>query len=101
MRILKTAVKNKYEPNMKKATYNKKEGEQNNLGENLKKLAAIAEWLEAQERSEEPDFDTGLEKVREAANLIKMSRARLTAVENEFREIMKEVGPKSEEGGVE
>ena len=72
---------------MKKTTYNKKEGGEENLGENLKRLAAIAEWLEAQERSEEPDFDAGLEKVREAAELIKVSRARLTEVENEFREI--------------
>ena len=74
---------------MKKATYNKKEGRRENLGENLKKLAAIAEWLEAQERSEEPDFDAGLAKVREAAELIKASRARLTEVENEFHEITK------------
>lgn len=74
---------------MKKAAYHKKEGGEENLGKNLKKLAAIAEWLETQERSEEPDFDAGLEKVREAAALIKASRARLTAVENEFREIAK------------
>lgn len=74
---------------MKKATYHRKDGEVENLGENLKKLAAIAEWLEAQERSEEPDFDKGLEKVREAALLIKASRARLTEVENEFQEITK------------
>jgi hypothetical protein len=77
---------------MKKTTYNKKEEQGKNLGENLKKLAAIAEWLEAQERSEEPDFDAGLEKVREAAGLIKASRARLTAVENEFCEIAKDMG---------
>jgi hypothetical protein len=83
---------------MKKATYNKKEGEQENLGENLKKLASIAEWLEAQERSNEPDFDQGLLKVREAATLIKASRARLTEVENEFREITKEVKLKDEDG---
>jgi exonuclease VII small subunit len=82
---------------MKKASYNKKEGETENLGENLKKLAAIAEWLELQERSDEPDFDAGLEKVREAAALIKASRARLTAVENEFREIVKEIEPKDHE----
>ena len=74
---------------MKKATYNKKDGQGENLGENLKKLAAIAEWLEAQERSDEPDFDAGLAKVREAAALIKASRARLTEVENEFQEITK------------
>jgi len=76
---------------MKKATYNKKNAGGENLGENLKKLATIAEWLEAQERSEEPDFDMGLAKVREAAELIKASRARLTAVENEFREITKDM----------
>ena len=76
-----------HEPKMKKTTYIKKEERVENLGENLKKLAAIAEWLEAQERSEEPDFDKGLEKVREAATLIKASRARLTEVENEFQEI--------------
>ena len=74
---------------MKKAAYNKKDGQEENLGENLKKLSAIAEWLEAQERSEEPDFDAGLQKVREAAELIKISRARLTEVENEFHEITK------------
>lgn len=77
---------------MKKPAYNKKEGSEKSLGENLKKLAAIAEWLEAQEQSEEPDFDTGLEKVRAAAALITASRARLAAVENEFREITKGIG---------
>lgn len=86
---------------MKKTTYNKKEGGEENLGENLKKLAAITEWLEAQERSEEPDFDAGLEKVREAAELIRVSRARLTEVENEFREITRGInaggGSKKEE----
>lgn len=59
------------------------------LGENLKKLAKIAEWLEAQEQSDEPDFDQGLAKVREAVGLIKASRERLNEVENEFREIEK------------
>jgi archaellum component FlaC len=74
---------------MKKVTYNKKEDGAQNLGENLKKLAAIAEWLETQERNDEPDFDAGLAKVREAAVLITASRARLTEVENEFQEITK------------
>jgi hypothetical protein len=61
--------------------------ENQNLGENLKKLAKIAEWLETQEQSDEPDFDQGLAKVREAVGLIKASRERLTEVENEFEEI--------------
>ncbi len=82
---------------MKKASYNKKDGQEVNLGENLKQLAAIAEWLEAQERSEEPDFDKGLEKVREAAALVTASRARLTEVENEFREITKSMEAKDTE----
>lgn len=73
---------------MKKAMDNKEEV---NLGENLKKLGKIAEWLESQERSDEPDFDGGLAKVREAVALIKASRMRLTEVENEFEEIKKEV----------
>ena len=76
---------------MKKQTYNKKSGEKGNLGESLKKLADIAAWLEAQERTDEPDFDQGLLKVREAADLIKSSRARLSEVENEFREISKDI----------
>lgn len=70
---------------------NTDEKDEINLGENLKKLAKIAEWLEAQERSDEPNFDEGLAKVREAVGLIKASRARLTEVENEFEEIKKEV----------
>ena len=82
---------------MKKTPHNKKDGQEVNLGENLKQLAAIAEWLEAQERSEEPDFDKGLEKVREAAALVKASRARLTEVENEFREITKSMEAKDTE----
>lgn len=49
-------------------TKNKKENQ--NLGENLKKLTRIAEWLETQEQSDEPDFDQGLAKVREAVGLI-------------------------------
>jgi hypothetical protein len=74
---------------MKKTTDNKRE--EINLGENLKKLGKIAEWLETQERSDEPDFDEGLAKVREAVGLIKASRERLTSIENEFEEIKKEV----------
>ncbi len=76
---------------MKKTFDNK---EDINLGENLKRLAKIAEWLELQERSDEPDFDAGLAKVREAVILIKASRARLTEVENEFEEIKKDIAEK-------
>ena len=59
-----------------------------NLGENLEKLAAIASWFDEQE---EVDIEEGLAKVKDAAGLIKESRARLAAVENEFLEIKKEI----------
>ncbi|MBZ1348591.1 MAG: exodeoxyribonuclease VII small subunit [Candidatus Nealsonbacteria bacterium] len=57
-----------------------------NLGDNLKKLSIITEWFEGQE---EIDIEQGLKKVKEAAVLIKASKERLKAVENEFEEIIK------------
>ena len=74
-----------------------------NLSDNLKKLSAITEWFENQK---EVDIEEGLKKVREAAGLIKASKERLRAVENEFKEIKKEVdieeddNSKEEDGGV-
>ncbi|MCK4454122.1 exodeoxyribonuclease VII small subunit [Candidatus Parcubacteria bacterium] len=59
-----------------------------NLSDNLKKLSEITEWFENQE---EVDIEEGLKKVKEAAGLIKASKERLKAVENEFEEIKKEV----------
>lgn len=38
------------------------------------------------------DVEKGLLKVREAAKLIKDSKSRLAKIENEFREIEKEIG---------
>ena len=58
-----------------------------NLSDNLKKLSEITEWFEGQE---EVDIEEGLKKVKEAAGLIKASKERLKAVENEFEEIKKE-----------
>jgi hypothetical protein len=58
------------------------------LGKNLKKLDAIAEWFDEQE---EVDIEEGLAKVKEAATLIKESRGRLAEVENTFLEIKKEI----------
>jgi len=58
-----------------------------NLSDNLKKLSEITEWFENQE---EVDIEEGLKKVKEAAGLIKASKERLKAVENEFEEIKKE-----------
>ena len=59
-----------------------------NLSDNLKKLSEITEWFENQE---EVDVEEGLQKVKEAVGLIKASKERLKAVENEFEEIKKEV----------
>lgn len=60
-----------------------------NLTQSLKELEAIAAWFDEQQ---EVDVEEGLTKVREAAKLIKDSKLRLAAIENEFQEIEKEIG---------
>ena len=59
-----------------------------NINESLKKLEEIVGWFEKQE---EVDVETGLEKVREGARLIKIARERLKQIENEFEEVKKEI----------
>ena len=59
-----------------------------NLSESLKKLSQIVSWFESQA---ELDVEKGLEYVKEGAELIKMSRARLSEIENEFKEIKKDI----------
>lgn len=59
-----------------------------NLSNNLKQLSKITEWFENQE---DIDIEEGLKKVKEAVILIKASKERLKAIENEFEEIKKEV----------
>ena len=66
-----------------------------NLSENLKKLSEITKWFENQE---EVDIEEGLKKVKEAVELIKASKKRLKAVENEFEEIKKEVALEDDNG---
>ncbi|KKW42699.1 MAG: hypothetical protein UY92_C0004G0035 [Candidatus Magasanikbacteria bacterium GW2011_GWA2_56_11] len=60
-----------------------------NLTRTLGRLQEIAEWFDAQE---EVDIEEGLEKVKEAAVLIKAGRRRLTEVKNEFEAVKKEMG---------
>lgn len=60
-----------------------------NLSDTMKKLRAIAAWFDEQE---EVDVEKGLEKVKEGAELIKASRARLKELENEFEEVKKKLG---------
>ncbi|MDD4830859.1 MAG: hypothetical protein WCX23_02270 [Candidatus Paceibacterota bacterium] len=64
------------------------------LNGNLKQLAEITAWFDGQK---EVDVEEGLKKVKEAAALIKASRERLKAVENEFEEIKKEISFEDEE----
>lgn len=54
----------------------------------MKKLREIAGWFEQQD---EIDVEKGLEKVKEGATLIKVSRERLKELENEFEEVKKKL----------
>jgi exonuclease VII small subunit len=60
-----------------------------NLTSSLRELTAIVNWFDEQEQV---DVEQGLEKVKAAAKLIKESKARLAQIENEFKEIEKEMG---------
>ena len=59
-----------------------------NLKESLSKLNGIVEWFDEQE---EVDVEVGLEKVKEGAELIKACKKRLSEVENEFKEIQRDI----------
>jgi hypothetical protein len=63
--------------------------QESNLTESLAELTSIVEWFDEQDNV---DVELGLEKVRVAAKLIKDSKARLSQIENEFKEIEKEMG---------
>ena len=58
------------------------------LTKSLEELNKIAIWFDQQE---EADIEAGLKKVKEASVLIKQSRTRLAEIENEFKEIRKEI----------
>lgn len=66
-----------------------KNQEKVNLTDSLEKLNEIVSWFEEQDNV---DVEAGLGKVREAAVLIKASKSRLAEIENEFKEIEKEIG---------
>ena len=59
-----------------------------NLSESLKKLSQIVSWFESEK---ELDVEKGLEYVKEGATIIKSSLARLSEIENEFKEIKKDI----------
>lgn len=60
-----------------------------NLTKSLAELGEIVTWFENQSNV---DVEVGLEKVRAAAALITASKSRLAEIENEFRELEKEIG---------
>ena len=62
--------------------------EKQDLTSDLGKLSEISGWFEKQE---ELDIEEGLKKVKEAAELIKRSKARLKEIENEFEEIKEKI----------
>lgn len=64
-----------------------------NLTQSLQELEGIVQWFDNQE---EVDVEQGLTKVKAAAKLIKDSKSRLAAIENEFAEIEKEIGEDDE-----
>ena len=60
----------------------------NNLSENLKKLKEISSWFDNQE---DVDVEEGLNKVKEAVEIIKESKSRLNEIENEFEKVKKDL----------
>ncbi len=62
--------------------------DQVNITDALKELAKIVGWFDDQS---EVDVEEGLKKVRRAAELIKASKGRLAQIDNDFREIAKEI----------
>ncbi len=66
----------------------KRKPTKSNLSSDLKRLSQIAEWFDTQK---DLDVEEGLQKVKEAAALIKACKERLREVENEFVEIKKDI----------
>lgn len=58
------------------------------LKQHLQEIAGILAWFDAQE---ELDVEAALLKIKTASELIKASKKRLAEVENEFREIKREI----------
>lgn len=68
--------------------------QETNLTESLTELNKIVSWFDDQENV---DVEQGLDKVRAAAKIIKESKTRLAQIENEFKEIEKEMGAAGDE----
>jgi exonuclease VII small subunit len=68
--------------------------QKSDIGAKLDKLAEIVAWFDEQK---EVDVERGLEKAREGAALIKELKEKMKDVENEFREIKKDLQSVDEE----
>lgn len=68
--------------------------QETNLTQSLSELNKIVSWFDEQDNV---DVEQGLEKVRAAATLIKESKTRLAQIENEFKEIEKEMATHEDE----
>ena len=68
--------------------------QKSDIGMKLDKLAEIVAWFDEQK---EVDVERGLEKAREGAVLIKELKEKMKDVENEFREIKKDLQSVDEE----
>lgn len=61
---------------------------QKSFKHHLEEIAEILAWFDAQD---ELDVEQALEKIKKAGELIKVSKKRLGEIENEFKEIEKEI----------
>ncbi len=61
---------------------------ENNLKENLKKIAEIVSWFE---NETDLDLEKALEQIKLGAKLVKESKDKLKEIENEFKEIKKDL----------
>ena len=73
----------------------KEKSDTKNLNNSLKRLSEITKWFDNQE---EIDVEEGLKKVKEAVELIKVSKERLKTIENEFEGIKKGIDGEEEKG---
>jgi hypothetical protein len=64
------------------------ENRPHDLKKYLEDIKRISDWFEEQE---EIDLEEALVKIREAGELIKLSKDRLVEVENEFKEIKSKI----------
>lgn len=57
-----------------------------NLKDNLKKLSEIVSWFE---NKDDIDLEKALEQVKTGVSLVKESKEKLKEIENEFKELKK------------